>query len=70
MLLSLKSTLTGTLNRLDLALSVRLGEYKAVKKKKKKIHSFSRLPVAKNNRSVLKDWTSRLSSTVLCKMSS
>lgn len=34
MLLSLKSTLTGTLNRLDLALSVRLGEYKAVKKKK------------------------------------
>lgn len=35
MLLSLKSTLTGTLNRLDLALSVRLGEYKAVKKKKK-----------------------------------
>lgn len=68
MLLSLKSTLTGTLNRLDLALSVRLGEYKAVKKKK--IHSFSRLPVAKNNRSVLKDWTSRLSSTVLCKMSS
>lgn len=69
MLLSLKSTLTGTLNRLDLALSVRLGEYKAVKEKKK-IHSFSRLPVAKNNRSVLKDWTSRLSSTVLCKMSS
>lgn len=68
MLLSLKSTLTGTLNRLDLALSVRLGEYKAVKKKK--IHSFFRLPVAKNNRSVLKDWTSRLSSTVLCKMSS
>lgn len=68
MLLSLKSTLTGTLNRLDLALSVRLGEYKPVKKKK--IHSFSRLPVAKNNRSVLKDWTSRLSSTVLCKMSS
>lgn len=67
MLLSLKSTLTETLNRLDLALSVRLGEYKAVKKKK--IHS-SRLPVAKNNRSVLKDWTSRLSSTVLCKMSS
>lgn len=69
MLLSLKSTLTGTLNRLDLALSVRLSEYKAVKRKKK-IHSFSRLPVAKNNRSVLKDWTSRLSSTVLCKMSS
>lgn len=69
MLLSLKSTLTGTLNRLDLALSVRLGEYKAVKKKKK-IHSLSRLSVAKNNRSVLKDWTSRLSSTVLCKMSS